>query len=569
MADVFELKGKITIDNSEANSDLDETKQKAKDAGDAIKESGTNAGNAGPKIESMISTGSLARAQAFGQAMYDVAKNIGQMVLNLGGKSIEAAAKIEAENAQFASTFGDVSDAATDSFNMIQKETNIYAGRLKSVGIKAYGQFKGSGLDAVESLSMMDEYLRLAADAAAYYDISLEDADTRLRSFLRGNTEAGDAIGLFTSESQRDTYAIEKYGKAWLELNEAQRQMLMLDVTKDIYAQSGALGQASREGSAWANVMGNLSRVWEEILARLGGPIMQELLPRIEEFSQWLADNPELVDQFAESVANLIGTALDGIKALMQAFGGTALEWEDQRKASEERAAAKAGQQALTAENVGTAKGLSGKYAHWTEAQKKAALQYATNYNSNYRVDWAKEQLGLVVTDEEMQSVIEDVETLFKTYQNPLEVTNLMFSDEAEAEFQEMVSEIPLTGTVRLTPQVVWSGIGNLFGFGGNTDGSHANGLDRVPYNGYRAILHKNESVLTAREADSWRAGGGRIDTSRLEGIMQEVLAGIRDIAGNTGAGHSVVLDSGVVVGQLTPGINAQLGTIRKRRGRS
>jgi len=35
----------------------------------------------------------------------------------------------------------------------------------------------------------------------------------------------------------------------------------------------------------------------------------------------------------------------------------------------------------------------------------------------------------------------------------------------------------------------------------GGTDGSHANGLDYVPFDGYRAILHKGERVQTAGEA--------------------------------------------------------------------
>ena len=36
-------------------------------------------------------------------------------------------------------------------------------------------------------------------------------------------------------------------------------------------------------------------------------------------------------------------------------------------------------------------------------------------------------------------------------------------------------------------------------------NGSHANGLYRVPFDGYKAELHKNESVLTASEANEWR----------------------------------------------------------------
>lgn len=54
-------------------------------------------------------------------------------------------------------------------------------------------------------------------------------------------------------------------------------------------------------------------------------------------------------------------------------------------------------------------------------------------------------------------------------------------------------------------------GIGDFFGgiFGGDTtklsiDGSHRNGLDYVPYDGYIAELHKGERVLTASEASGY-----------------------------------------------------------------
>ncbi len=36
--------------------------------------------------------------------------------------------------------------------------------------------------------------------------------------------------------------------------------------------------------------------------------------------------------------------------------------------------------------------------------------------------------------------------------------------------------------------------------------GSHAGGLERVPYDGYLAEVHKDEAILTAAEADLWRA---------------------------------------------------------------
>lgn len=56
--------------------------------------------------------------------------------------------------------------------------------------------------------------------------------------------------------------------------------------------------------------------------------------------------------------------------------------------------------------------------------------------------------------------------------------------------------------------------MGGLFGwigslFGGGVSGSHANGLAYVPYDGYRAELHRGERVLTANEARAQDAGAG------------------------------------------------------------
>ena len=44
---------------------------------------------------------------------------------------------------------------------------------------------------------------------------------------------------------------------------------------------------------------------------------------------------------------------------------------------------------------------------------------------------------------------------------------------------------------------------------GGGGGSPRAGGLDYVPYDGYPAILHRGESVLTKAEAEEWRTGGG------------------------------------------------------------
>lgn len=64
--------------------------------------------------------------------------------------------------------------------------------------------------------------------------------------------------------------------------------------------------------------------------------------------------------------------------------------------------------------------------------------------------------------------------------------------------------------------QGLWDGIKSIFVINASdvknntgSDGSHAGGMDYVPYNNYVANLHRGEMVLTADEANSYRRGKG------------------------------------------------------------
>lgn len=60
-------------------------------------------------------------------------------------------------------------------------------------------------------------------------------------------------------------------------------------------------------------------------------------------------------------------------------------------------------------------------------------------------------------------------------------------------------------------------------------DGSHAGGLASVPFNGYRAILHKDEAVLTAEENRAYRSGASSGSTTSVSNEVLSVLLGIKN----------------------------------------
>ncbi|SFE54630.1 hypothetical protein SAMN05216378_3496 [Paenibacillus catalpae] len=70
-------------------------------------------------------------------------------------------------------------------------------------------------------------------------------------------------------------------------------------------------------------------------------------------------------------------------------------------------------------------------------------------------------------------------------------------------------------GTLFQTVQQIWDSIKSIFGSAAATvnmsvtpiNGSHRNGLNRVPFNGYIAQLHQGEMVLTSEQAGQYRSG--------------------------------------------------------------
>lgn len=256
-----------------------------------------------------------AKAVAFGSMAAHAIERAAGAAVNLGKSAIQAAADMESERELFKQVFGTMQGEAEKSFDAVGKSTGILASRLKSVGTKAFMQFKGAGMDGVGALEMMEQYTSIAADAAAAYNITLEDADARLRSFLRGNMEAGDAIGLFATESQRNAASVEKYGKKWKDLTEAQKQMLMLDITHDIYQQGEVLGMASEEAKQFNVVVGNLKKAWHDALGVLGDPIKAAITPYLQDVTEFLSDpeNETTLTRFGLTVGNAIKATVDFI----------------------------------------------------------------------------------------------------------------------------------------------------------------------------------------------------------------------------------------------------------------
>ena len=228
----------------------------------------------------------------------------------LGTLTVKAAADVKAANSQFEQTFGDLQTTATDAINRVAADAGILDTRLKGVGTSIYAFAKSSGADSAEAMSLMETALQATADAAAYYDRSLDETSESLMSFLKGNYANDAALGVSCTEVTRNTAAMELFGQKFNDLSEIQKQQTLLKMVTDAQALSGAMGQASRESDGFENVIGNLKESAKLLAAEFG----EVLLPKVVELIQKAT---ELLQRF--------NNMDEGTKKLILTIGGIAI----------------------------------------------------------------------------------------------------------------------------------------------------------------------------------------------------------------------------------------------------
>lgn len=298
MGEIFKLFGTIGVDNGEANKALDDTESKGESTTGKL-------------------VGFFKKAALLIGSVFAVGK-----IIDFGKMSVEAAASAQALGAQFTQVFGKLEPQAQKMVDSMGDKMNILPNRIKPTFSRITSMFKGLGLSTEEAMKKSEQATTLAADAAAFYDVSLEDASGSLTSFLKGNYEAGESIGVFANDTQMAQFAIKDgvvgSTKEWANLDEATKQATRLDYANNMMKQAGAVGQAAREADGYENVMGNLKQGWEDFLAKVGAPLLAPVVTVLQ-----------LITQGLVAIGEAVGNATKDwniLDAVMSIFKGNASE---------------------------------------------------------------------------------------------------------------------------------------------------------------------------------------------------------------------------------------------------
>lgn len=298
-------------------------------------------GSADEAQSAMGRMNTLLQSQIYMEASQQLSQ-ISDKLIDLGKDSVETAATFRANEAQFSQVFGNMEDKARETVAAMGEQMGILPKRLEPGYAAISSQLMSLGVESEKALGLAEQALVSSADAAAFYDISLESAQERVQSFIKGNLSAAESIGIFATANGLATYAIQngfveaseeqrkysekmelsiekaqkkvsdataKYGAGsleardatqklneelekqekglnlkskWDELSEAQKQAVRIDYIENMQKMGKVTGQAAREMDGYENVMGNLDSAIDEIKASLG----DELLTILVEFAQ-------------------------------------------------------------------------------------------------------------------------------------------------------------------------------------------------------------------------------------------------------------------------------------------
>nr|DAQ74897.1 MAG TPA: minor tail protein [Caudoviricetes sp.] len=190
---------------------------------------------------------------------------------------------------------------AAAQFGLSETMAKNFTGTFGAMG-KAFGFSEGQAYDMATALT------GLAGDVASFYNMSQDEAYTKLKSVFTGETESLKSLGVVMTQSALDAFAMANgFGKTTKSMSEAEKVALRFKFVQDQL--SAAQGDFMRTSDGWANQVRLLSLQFDSLKAAIGSGLIAVLSP---------------VVRMLNILIGRILTAISALKSFFSMLGGTA-----------------------------------------------------------------------------------------------------------------------------------------------------------------------------------------------------------------------------------------------------
>ncbi|MBQ9613962.1 MAG: apolipoprotein A1/A4/E family protein [Lachnospiraceae bacterium] len=254
----------------------------------------------------------------------------GKKIFDFGKAAIEAGSDLSEVQNVVDSTFTSMGDKvdefaqnAATKFGLSETMAKRYAGTFGAMG-KAFGFSEEKAYDMSTALT------GLAGDVASFYNITQDEAYTKLKSVFTGETESLKDLGVVMTQTALDDYALRSgLGKTVQQMSEAEKVTLRYGFVMDQL--STASGDFSRTADGWANQVRILTLQFQSLKAAIGQGLIAALNPVIHAVNRFMAVLVKAANVFSafmqklfgvKAAAGAMGSAVSG--AIDNITGGTA-----------------------------------------------------------------------------------------------------------------------------------------------------------------------------------------------------------------------------------------------------
>ena len=224
-------------------------------------------------------------------------------------------------------TFGGMSDKVNDfaknamnSYGLSEKVAKQYMGTFGAMS-KAFGNTTEAAYDQAAALT------GLAGDVASFYNLTTDEAYTKLKSVFTGETESLKDLGVVMTQTALDEYALQKgMGKTTSQMSEQEKVALRLAFVTDRL--STASRDFARTSDGWANQTRVLGLRFEALKATIGQGLINVLLPIVRVLNEIIARLQGAADAFSNFTAAIFGKA-DTSSAVAESASATGVMSEN------------------------------------------------------------------------------------------------------------------------------------------------------------------------------------------------------------------------------------------------
>ena len=216
--------------------------------------------------------------------------DFGAQCIELGSDLAEVQNVVDVTFPRMSKQVDDFAKNAITSFGLSETMAKRFTGTFGAMA-KAFGFGEQAAYEMSTTLT------GLAGDVASFYNISQDEAYTKLKSVFTGETETLKDLGIVMTQSALDSYALANgYGKVTAKMSEAEKVALRYKFVQDQL--SLASGDFIRTADGWANQVRVLKLQFDSLKATIGQALINVLTPVIHVINRIISKLMSLANAF-------------------------------------------------------------------------------------------------------------------------------------------------------------------------------------------------------------------------------------------------------------------------------